>query len=166
MSASAPVEGVFNITLLNVSSNSIQLDSREHLGHLINSDNSISVIEPGSTTTVPNVEENLVFGGNLSNAQKDRMSSLVSRYKDISASNPKKPNLVKNMEHRIITNDAQPVNRKPYRVPYAWNAEMDQQIQEMVQNDIIRPSFSPWNAPIILVKKKDNTMRFVAISVA
>ena len=32
---------------------------------------------------------------------------------------------------------------------------------EMISNDIIRPSVSPWNAPIILVKKKDNTLRFV-----
>jgi len=38
---------------------------------------------------------------------------------------------------------------------------VDKQIQEMINNDIIKPSSSPLNAPIILVKKKDNTMRFV-----
>ena len=31
----------------------------------------------------------------------------------------------------------------------------------MLKNDIIRPSTSPWNAPNILVKNKDNTLRFV-----
>ena len=65
------------------------------------------------------------------------------------------------MEHRIITANAQPVHRKPYRIPYAWQPEVDKQIQEMINNDIIKPPSSPWNAPIILVKKKDNTMRFV-----
>ena len=65
------------------------------------------------------------------------------------------------MEHRIITSNAQPVHWKPYRIPYAWHPEVDKQIQEMSNNNIIQPSSSPWNAPILLVKKKDNTMRFV-----
>ena len=38
---------------------------------------------------------------------------------------------------------------------------VDNQVGEMLKNGIIRPSNSPWNAPVILVKKKDNTLRFV-----
>ena len=58
------------------------------------------------------------------------------------------------MERRIITPDALPVNNKPRRLPKAWEPEIDQQITEMLENDIIRPSCSLWNAPIILVKKR------------
>ena len=87
--------------------------------------------------------------------------SLITRYEGIFASNPKKPSLVKNMKHRIITDNALPVNKKPHRIPHAWDNEVNKQIKEMLDNGIIRPSSSPWNSPIILVKKKDNSTRFV-----
>lgn len=54
-----------------------------------------------------------------------------------------------------------PVKHKTRRIPEAWHEEVNPQVQEMLNNHIIRPSSSPWNAPIILVKKKDNSMRFV-----
>ena len=41
---------------------------------------------------------------------------------------------------------------------FAWNNDINKQIQQMLGNDIIRPSSSPWNAPFILVKKKDNSI--------
>ena len=60
-----------------------------------------------------------------------------------------------------MTDDALPVKSRYYRIPVAWEGEVSNQIQEMLDNGIIRPSSSPWNSPIILVKKKDGTMRFV-----
>ena len=35
-----------------------------------------------------------------------------------------------------------------------------QQVQGMLQDGVIRPSTSPWASPVVMVKKKDNTMRF------
>eukprot|EP00794_Sanderia_malayensis_P017942 gene17943-19733_t len=41
------------------------------------------------------------------------------------------------MQHRIITNDSQPVNRKPYRIPHAWHRETDEQITEIDKVDFL-----------------------------
>ncbi|CAL9020258.1 unnamed protein product, partial [Prunus brigantina] len=37
--------------------------------------------------------------------------------------------------------------------------ELKTQLQELVDKGFIRPSFSPWGAPVLFVKKKDGTMR-------
>ena len=55
------------------------------------------------------------------------------------------------VEHRIITGDAKPVRKSPYRVPYALREEMETQVRDMLKKGVIEPSFSPWSAPAILV---------------
>ena len=37
--------------------------------------------------------------------------------------------------------------------------ELKAQLQELVDGGFIRPSISPWGAPVLFVKKKDNTWR-------
>ena len=97
----------------------------------------------------------------LSATEQNWLHHLVADYSRIFAVNPRKPTVVTTMEHRIITEHSQPIRRKPYRIPYAWNSEVNHQIPQMLNNAIIRPSSSPWNSPVTLVKKKDNSMRIV-----
>nr|GFD62084.1 RNA-directed DNA polymerase homolog [Tanacetum cinerariifolium] len=37
--------------------------------------------------------------------------------------------------------------------------ELKDQLQESLERGFIRPSVSPWGAPVLLVKKKDGSMR-------
>ena len=37
--------------------------------------------------------------------------------------------------------------------------ELKEQLQELLDKGFIRPSVSPWGAPVLFVKKKDDTMR-------
>ena len=64
------------------------------------------------------------------------------------------------MKHSIPTGDENYAYAKPRRIPVAWEKEIQENVEEMLHNDIIRPSESPWNCPIILVKKRGKT-RFV-----
>ena len=52
--------------------------------------------------------------------------------------------------------------QRPYRIPRAYEDEVNRQVDEMLKNGIIRPPASPWNAPVILVKKRSGTLRFVS----
>ncbi|KAM7315026.1 retrovirus-related Pol polyprotein from transposon 17.6 [Ixodes scapularis] len=64
-------------------------------------------------------------------------------------------------KHRIVTEDnALPVHRSPYRVLVKRKEVIQKQVQEMLDDDIVQPSSSPWASPVVLVKKKDRTLRF------
>lgn len=54
---------------------------------------------------------------------------------------------------------AAPVAKAPYRLAPSEMSELASQIQELVDKGFIRPSFSPWGAPVLFVKKKDGSMR-------
>lgn len=52
-----------------------------------------------------------------------------------------------------------PINRPPFRMSPAELDELQKQLQELLSLGLIRPSTSPWGAPVLFVKKKDGTMR-------
>ncbi|KAK1424218.1 hypothetical protein QVD17_19539 [Tagetes erecta] len=54
---------------------------------------------------------------------------------------------------------ASPIARAPYRLAPAELQELSKQLQELLDKGFIRPSSSPWGAPILFVKKKDGTFR-------
>eukprot|EP00253_Pinus_taeda_P025293 PITA_25293 len=54
---------------------------------------------------------------------------------------------------------AAPVSRAPYRMSIPDLTELKMQLQELLDKEYIRPSVSPWGAPVLFVKKKDGTLR-------
>ncbi|GJQ99316.1 putative reverse transcriptase domain-containing protein [Tanacetum coccineum] len=54
---------------------------------------------------------------------------------------------------------AEPISKAPYRMAPVELKELKEQLQEMLDNGFIRPSVSPWGAPVLFVKKKDGSMR-------
>nr|GFA87335.1 putative reverse transcriptase domain-containing protein [Tanacetum cinerariifolium] len=54
---------------------------------------------------------------------------------------------------------AVPVARAPYRLAPSEMKELVEQLQELSKKGYIRPSSSPWGAPVLFVKKKDGSFR-------
>nr|GFC51634.1 transposon Tf2-9 polyprotein [Tanacetum cinerariifolium] len=54
---------------------------------------------------------------------------------------------------------AEPISKAPYRMAPVELKELKDQLQELLERGFIRPSVSPWGAPVLFVKKKDGSMR-------
>ncbi|KAK1439863.1 hypothetical protein QVD17_05685 [Tagetes erecta] len=67
---------------------------------------------------------------------------------------------VRQVEFRIdLIPGATPVAKAPYRLAPSELQELASQLQELSDKGFIRPSSSPWGAPILFVKKKDGSFR-------
>ena len=54
---------------------------------------------------------------------------------------------------------AAPASKAPYRLALVELKELAIQLQELLDKGMIRPSVSPWGAPVLFVKKKDGSLR-------
>ncbi|XP_074337001.1 uncharacterized protein LOC141674179 [Apium graveolens] len=54
---------------------------------------------------------------------------------------------------------AEPISKAPYRMAPLELQELKEQLQELLDRGFIRPSVSPWGAPVLFVKNKDGSMR-------
>ncbi|GJX88857.1 reverse transcriptase domain-containing protein [Tanacetum coccineum] len=68
--------------------------------------------------------------------------------------------LVRQVEFQIdLMLGEAPVARAPYRLAHSEMQELSDQLQELADRGFIRPSTSPWGAPVLFVKKKDGSFR-------
>ncbi|GJT37820.1 hypothetical protein Tco_0937685 [Tanacetum coccineum] len=54
---------------------------------------------------------------------------------------------------------AAPMARVPYRLAPSKMKELSEQLKELSEKGFIRPSSSPWGAPVLFVKKKDGSFQ-------
>nr|GFB92972.1 transposon Ty3-I Gag-Pol polyprotein [Tanacetum cinerariifolium] len=63
---------------------------------------------------------------------------------------------VREVEFNIeLISGSEPISKAPYRMDPIELKELKDQLQELLERGFIRPSVSPWGAPVLFVKKKD-----------
>lgn len=108
----------------------------------------------------PSVLDHIDVSSDLSFCQQRALRALLLEYAPCFASSSKvrQTSITK---HRILTSDdARPIRQQPYRISAKEREAIRTQVQEMLNDDVIQPSKSPWSSPVVLVKKKDGTLRF------
>ena len=96
------------------------------------------------------------IGSQLGNAERQELEELLQQYASVLQSQPGRTTLV---EHKICTGTANPIRLPPYRIPYAHRDAVQKELHEMLDCGIIEQSRSEWATPIVLVKKKEGSLR-------
>ena len=97
----------------------------------------------------------------LTPEQKLQVTELVNEYRDVFVGADGKIGRTTYIQHHIRTEPGtKPIVSRPYKVNYKNREIIAQQVNEMLDQGIIRPSSSPWSAPVVLVPKSDGSRRF------
>jgi hypothetical protein len=126
------------------------------------------MLTPSSGKELKYVVENLVMDKAASNrmvlnqldAASTRYIRIVSEFPDVFLE--ELPGMPPDHEIEVMIElvlGTAPIFKRPYRMAANQLAELKEQLQELLDKGYIRPSASPWVAPIIFVLKKDGMQR-------
>ena len=99
----------------------------------------------------------------LSPKEHDQMVEVILGHSAAFQWNEKDPpGRTKLVTHSVPTSDAPPIVQKQYPISSMAKESLNQQVEQMLKDDIIRPSNSAWRSPVLLIKKKtpDNSIQY------
>jgi hypothetical protein len=99
-------------------------------------------------------------GTDLSDDENTELTEFLNKNRDIFAEHLKDLGKTNLYHHTIDTGDHQPVRSRPYRHSAATNTEQDRQLDDMLEAKVVDESDSPWQSPVVMVKKKGGELRF------
>lgn len=92
----------------------------------------------------------------LNKEESIALRKIVGEFNDLFQLEGQALTFTNKIKHEIKTVDDVPVYTKTYRYPYVHKEEVGRQIEEMLEQNIIRNSYSPWSSPIWIVPKKED----------
>ena len=99
---------------------------------------------------------------NATSEQQKQLIDLLWDFKDLFPAEGQKLGCTDLIEFKItLRDDARPLKARPYRSNPTIRREITKQVQQMLEDDIIRPSTSNFVSPVLLVEKADGSLRFV-----
>ena len=87
--------------------------------------------------------------------EKAIFEQFLLRYMSNFAFTPEQIGHAKGYKHHIDTEKCAPIKLRSYRLGYKEREEAEKQVAELLKNNLIRKSTSPWSTPIIMVHQKD-----------
>ena len=100
------------------------------------------------------------IGVSLPWQEKAKLLSLLCEHHNLFALDEGERGETGLIQMQIDTGSATPKRQAVRRTPFAARQEIARQLKVMQDQGIIYPSSSPWASPVVLVKKKDGSLRF------
>ena len=98
---------------------------------------------------------NVLQNDQLNSEEQESLITICEQYTDIFHLEEDKLTNTEAVYHEInIPTATQPINERPYRLPFKHKQEINRQVKQWEEDGIITPSKSPWNAPLLVVPKK------------
>ena len=134
---------------------------RLHSGQNIDVLEVVTLMDTPPATSQPGPAHQPPVPEHLSPLQQQQLNDLFKEFSDVFSQGEDDLGCTPLLEHTIEMHG--PPLRQPYRRqnPTVRREEMAQ-VQQMLASDIIRPSNSPWASPVVMVKKKNGSLRFYA----
>ncbi|KAL0279946.1 UNVERIFIED_CONTAM: hypothetical protein PYX00_001389 [Menopon gallinae] len=95
----------------------------------------------------------------IDDRDKEKVRELVEEYDMLFPTDVNMIGETKHIKMKIELTNQEPINQKPYRVPYAEREKVNEIVNELLEAKIIRESTSPYGSPSLLVAKKDGSKR-------
>ena len=86
--------------------------------------------------------------------------ALLLEYHDLFAEGSQDLGQTGRVQHKINTGTAPPIRQQVSRIPQFRRQEAKKLLDDMLGRNVIQPSNSPWASPVVLVPKKDGSLRF------
>ena len=105
------------------------------------------------------IKEEILLGDNVSEEQKKKIHEVLYNRREVLSSGDTDIGKVIVGKHHIDLYDYTPIFQRPRRLPAPMADEIEKQCKELQAVDVIEPSISPWSAPVVPVRKPDNSIR-------
>jgi len=96
----------------------------------------------------------------LTEEQQRAVKELLIEHQDIFSKGEYDIGRTPYVEYRIDTGAHRPIRQALRRHPFKYLDAIDEHVEEMKARGIIEPAASPWASNVVLVRKKDNSLRF------
>jgi hypothetical protein len=113
----------------------------------------IEVLSLDNATTPSPV---IISSEDLSSEQKEDLERVIQNMRKEIGNGLGRTSVIK---HNIDTGDNKPVHQKQYNFSPVVKAEIEKEVDKMLADDVIEPSYSSWCSPVLIVKKPNGENR-------